>query len=54
MQKKIAETIGRLRRERGLTQEGLGARLGISGQAVSKWEKGESMPDILLLPWWVR
>ena len=50
MQKKIAETIGRLRRERGLTQEGLGARLGISGQAVSKWEKGESLPDILLLP----
>jgi len=50
MQNKIAETIGRLRRERGLTQEGLGAMLGISGQAVSKWEKGESMPDILLLP----
>ena len=50
MQHNIAETIGRLRRERGLTQEGLGAMLGISGQAVSKWEKGESMPDILLLP----
>ena len=50
MQQNIAETISRLRRERGLTQEGLGARLGISGQAVSKWEKGESLPDILLLP----
>lgn len=33
-----------------LTQEQLGARLGVSGQAVSKWETGESLPDILLLP----
>ena len=50
MQNKISQTIGRLRRERGLTQEALGAMFGISGQAVSKWENGESMPDILLLP----
>lgn len=46
----IHEKICALRKASGLTQEQLGAKLGISGQAVSKWEKGESMPDILLLP----
>ena len=46
----IAEKITTYRKEKKLTQEQLGAKLGISGQAVSKWEKGESMPDILLLP----
>lgn len=50
MEHKISEIIAEHRRALGLTQEQLGARLGISGQAVSKWEKGESMPDILLLP----
>lgn len=47
--KPINEKIRELRKAKGLTQEALGARLGISGQAVAKWEKGESMPDILLL-----
>lgn len=46
----IHERISCLRKEKALTQEQLGALLGISGQAVSKWEKGESMPDIMLLP----
>lgn len=46
----IHEKICTLRKNAGLTQEQLGGKLGISGQAVSKWEKGESMPDILLLP----
>lgn len=50
MEHNINETIAVRRRTAGLTQEQLGAKLGISGQAVSKWEKGESMPDILLLP----
>lgn len=48
--KPINEKIRELRKAKGLTQEALGAKLGISGQAVAKWEKGESMPDILLLP----
>lgn len=48
--KPINEKISALRKERGLTQEQLGAKLGVSGQAVSKWECGESLPDILLLP----
>lgn len=47
----IGENIKRLRRERGLTQETLAERLHISAAAVSKWERGESVPDIgMLLP----
>jgi len=46
----IHERISMHRKAAGLTQEQLGAKLGISGQAVSKWEKGDSLPDILLLP----
>lgn len=50
MSKSISEKIAELRKKCGMTQEQLGERLGISGQAVSKWEKGSAMPDILLLP----
>ena len=50
MEKTISQKITGLRKAAGLTQEQLGEKLGISGQAVSKWERGEAMPDILLLP----
>ncbi len=50
MNKPISQKISEIRKARSLTQEQLGAKLGISSQAVSKWEKGESMPDIMLLP----
>ena len=33
-----------------MTQEALGNMLGISPQAVSKWETGTTLPDILLMP----
>ncbi len=47
---KIAETIRRLRRDRGMTQNELADRLGVSYQAVSRWENESSYPDIELLP----
>jgi transcriptional regulator with XRE-family HTH domain len=45
----ISATIRRLRRERGLTQDALAQAVGVSSQAVSKWETGQAMPDITLL-----
>ncbi|MBQ8392961.1 MAG: helix-turn-helix transcriptional regulator [Clostridia bacterium] len=47
--KEIGNHIARLRKSKGLTQNELGERLYVSFQAVSKWERGESMPDISLL-----
>ena len=46
----IGEKIARFRKEKGLTQIQLGEKLGVSNQAVSKWELGITMPDIMLLP----
>ena len=40
----IGDLIVEKRKERGLTQAELGAMLGISGKAVSKWERGLSKP----------
>ena len=47
--KKIGTHIAALRKNTGLTQNELGERLGISYQAVSKWERGETVPDVGLL-----
>lgn len=46
----IAQQISSLRKEKGLTQNELGERVGVSFQAVSKWERAESLPDITVLP----
>ena len=46
----IGENIARLRKEKGWTQAELGEKLGVSNQAVSKWESGMTMPDVMLLP----
>ena len=46
----LNENIRNLRLEKKLSQEKLGALLGVSAQAVSKWEQGLYSPDISLLP----
>ncbi len=46
----IGKNIKSLRRRTLLTQSQLAESLGISAQAVSKWENGTSLPDIMLLP----
>ena len=46
---KFGEFISELRKEKSLTQKELAQRLFISDKAVSKWERGLSMPDIALL-----
>ena len=45
----LSERIASLRKERGLTQEQLGKMVGVTYQAVGKWEKGGT-PDVELLP----
>lgn len=47
--KQVGAQIARLRKEKGLTQNDLGDRLGVSFQAVSKWERGETLPDTAIL-----
>ncbi len=49
-EKTLAERISFLRREAGMTQEQLAQRLGVTYQAVSKWENAQSCPDVTLLP----
>lgn len=46
----IGKRIAGLRKEKGLKQEELAEMLGVSGQAVSKWENDQTCPDISLLP----
>ena len=46
----MGKEIRRLRQDRGLTQEALAAALNVSAQTVSKWECGNSVPDVQLLP----
>ena len=46
----IGRTIARERRRVGITQEQLADHLGVSKAAVSKWELGQSVPDVGLLP----
>lgn len=46
----IGKNIAYFRKSKGYTQEELGQKLGVTNQAVSKWESETSMPDIMLLP----
>ena len=46
----IAENLRKLRKEKNLTQEVVAEMLGVSAQSVNKWERGDTLPDITLLP----
>ncbi len=49
LKKIIAENITQLRKKNGMTQAELAEKLNYSDKAVSKWERGESIPDIAVL-----
>ncbi len=46
---RFEEKLTQLRKARGITQEQLAEQLGVSRQAVSRWESGDSTPDMLNL-----
>ena len=46
----VGHKIAELRKNRNMTQFELADKMGISFQAVSNWERGNSMPDISKLP----
>lgn len=46
----LHEQLQKLRKEKGLTQEGLAEIFRVTNQAVSKWESGSCYPDIAILP----
>ena len=48
-QEKIGKFIATLRKEKGLTQQELAEKLGITKNAVSKWERGLGLMDMSLL-----
>ena len=48
-QEKIGKFIKKLRIEHNMTQNELASKLGVTYQAVSKWENGKNIPDITLL-----
>ena len=49
LKNRIGTNIALQRKHCGLTQAGLAEKLNYSDKAVSKWERGESMPDVLTL-----
>lgn len=50
MNESIGKRISRFRKGKNMTQEELAGQVGVSSQAVSKWENDASCPDISLLP----
>lgn len=50
MSVRLIETLRPLRQRAGLTQSALAEKLGVSDRAVSRWENGDALPDVALLP----
>lgn len=50
MEDTLGKRIAALRRDKGLKQDDLAQQLGVTPQAVSKWENDQTCPDITLLP----
>lgn len=46
---KMGKFIAALRKEKSLTQEKLGEKLGVTNKTVSRWENGNYMPDVEML-----
>ena len=46
----LSARIKQLRTDFGMTQKELAGKVGVTSQAVSKWERGDECPDIYLLP----
>ena len=49
LRNQIGSNIAAYRKQAGLTQAGLAEKLNYSDKAVSKWERGESLPDVYIL-----
>lgn len=47
---KVGKQIAALRKSKALTQSDLGERLGVTFQSISKWERGDALPDTAILP----
>ena len=47
---KLGDKIRALRKSKNISQEVLAQYLGVSFQAVSKWENGENLPDVTMIP----
>ena len=50
MEQSLGKRISQYRKSKGLTQDKLAEQLGVTAQAVSKWENDQSCPDITMLP----
>ena len=50
MEQTLGKRIEENRKKLGLTQDQLAEKLGVTAQAVSKWENDQSCPDITMLP----
>ena len=49
-QKKIGRFIAALRKDNHLTQAQLGERIGVTNKTISRWENGNYLPDIAIMP----